>query len=135
MDLSIVIIVAVVIVIFEILHEITNVFFKILLLVAKMLLVSLEYVGLYQVWLENGLFIKIAVLLSFLVFLILQILLYRKCEGKGRLSKVLISSIIIGTPIFSFITTYFLAQLFQIQIKVAFDMINSILTTIYRKGK
>jgi hypothetical protein len=134
MDLSIIVIIAAVIVVFEILHEITNVFFKILLIAAKVLLISLEYVALYRIWLENGLFVKIAVPSSFFVFLILQIMLFRKCEGKDRLRKALISSVIIGTPIFSFITTYYLTQLFQIKIKVAFDMIDSILSTINRKG-
>ncbi|NLW46423.1 MAG: hypothetical protein GXY86_03680 [Firmicutes bacterium] len=134
MDLSIIVIIAVVIVVFEILHEITNVFFKILLLAAKVLLISLEYVALYRIWLENGLFVKIAVPLSFVIFLILQIILFRKCEGKDRLRKALISSMIIGTPILSFITTYYLTHLFQIKIKIAFDMIDSILSTIHRKG-
>lgn len=132
MDLSIIIIVAAVIVIFEILHEITNIFFKILLIIAKFLLVSLEYVTLYQIWAENGLFVKVALPLSFLVFLILQIMLFRKCEGKVRLRKALISSIIIGTPIYSFILTYFSTRLFQINLKFTFDMIDSILPTIQR---
>lgn len=133
MDLSVIILIAAVIVVFEILHEITNIFFKIILIIAKMLLVSLEYVALYRIWLENGLFVKIAVPLSFLVFLILQILLFRKCKEKSRLRKVLISSIVIGTPLFSFVTTYFLAQLLQIKIKIAFDMIDSIRTTIQKR--
>jgi hypothetical protein len=132
MDLSIIIIVAAVIVIFEILHEITNIFFKILLIIAKMLLVSLEYVTLYQIWLENGLFVKVALPLSFLVLLILQIMLFRKCEGKVRLRKALISSIIIGAPIYSFLITYFSTRLFQINLKFTFDMIDSILPAIQR---
>lgn len=132
MDLSIVIIIAVVIVVFEILHEITNVFFKMLLFAAKILLVALEYVALYQIWLENGLFVKIAVPLSFVILLILQIMLFRKCEGKARLRSAMISSMIIGTPIFCFITTYFLTRLFQIDFKVTFDMIDSIRNSFFK---
>lgn len=132
MDLSIIIIVAAVIVVFEILHEITNIFFKILIIIAKLLLVILEYVTLYQIWLENGLFVKITLPLSFFVFLIFQIILFRKCKGKVRLRKALISSIIIGTPIYSFLITYFSSRLFQINFKFTFNMIDSIFTAIQR---
>lgn len=134
MDYSVIILIAVALVAFELLHEITSSIFKILFLLAKIVLIFFEYVLLYQIWVENGLFAKIAIPVSFLVFLTLQILLFSKCKEKSRLRKALLSSIIIGTPIFTFVSTYFIAQLFQINIKVVFDMIDSIRKIIERKG-
>lgn len=124
MNYLVIILIAAALVIFELLHEITSSIFKIIFLIAKVVLILFEYVVLYRIWIENGLFVKIAVPMSFLVFLILQILSFRKCKEKGRLRKALLSSIIIGTPIFSFATTYFIAQLFQINIKFVLDMID-----------
>ncbi len=121
---SLIILIAAALIIFELIHEITGLFFKILFLIAKVLIVSLEYFALYRIWAENGLFAKIAIPLSFLGFLLLQILLFRKCKEKSPLRRALVSSIIIGTPVFSFATTFFLAQLFQIEIKIMTDVID-----------
>lgn len=122
LNYSIILIIAAALIIFELLHEITGLFLKILLIIAKALIVCLEYLILYRIWADNGLFVKIAVPLAFLGFLILQIWLFRKCKEKSPLRKALISSIIIGTPIFSFAATYLLAQLFQIKIKTALNL-------------
>lgn len=126
MNYSVILLIAAAIIVFELVHEITNLFFKILFLVAKVLIVLLEYVALYQMWVENGLFVKILVPVSFIGFLILQIMLFRKCEEKSRLRKALISSMIIGTPILSYTTTFFLAYLFKIKVKTVLDMVDSI---------
>ena len=119
---SIILIIATALIIFELIHEITGLFLKVLLLIAKALIVFIEYLALYRIWVENGLFVKIAIPLIFAGFLILQIWLFRKCKGKSSLRRVLISSIIIGTPIFSFVATYLLTQLFQIKIKMALNL-------------
>lgn len=128
LNYSIILVIAAALIVFELLHEITSLFFKILLLIAKVLIVLLEYVVLYQIWLENGLYAKITIPLSFIGFLFLQILLFRKCKEKSPLRRALISSLIIGTPVFSFATTFFIAQLFQIEIRLMTDMIDLIPT-------
>lgn len=126
MNYSIILLIAVAIIVFEVIHEITNLFFKILFAVAKVLIVFLEYVALYQMWVENGLFVKIMVPVSFLGFLILQIMLFRKCKEQSRMRKALITSMIIGTPVLSYAATFFLAYLFKIKIKTILDMIDLI---------
>ncbi len=125
MSYSVIFLIVVAIIVFELIHEITSLFFKMLFAVAKVLVVLLEYTALYRIWAENGLFVKIAIPISFLGFLILQIMLFRKCKEKSRLRRVLLSSIIIGTPILSFAATFFIARLFQVKIKTAFDMLDS----------
>lgn len=124
MDLnySIILIIAAALIIFELLHEITGLFLKILLIIAKALIVCLEYFILYRIWADNGLFVKIAMPLAFLGFLILQIWLFRKCKEKSPLRRALLSSIIVGTPILSFAATYFLSQLFEIDIKMSLNI-------------
>jgi len=126
MNCSVILLIAAAIIVFELVHEITNLFFKILFGVAKVLIVLLEYVALYQMWVENGLFVKIAVPVSFIGFLILQIMFFQKYEAKSRMRKALISSMIIGTPILSYTTTFFLAYLFKIKVKTVLDMVDSI---------
>ena len=122
LNYSIILIIAAALIIFELLHEITGLFLKILLIIAKALIVCLEYLILYRIWADNGLFVKIAMPLAFLGFLVLQIWLFRKCKEKSPLRRALLSSIIVGTPIFSFAATYFIAQLFQIKIKMALNI-------------
>lgn len=135
MDYSVIILITAALVVFELLHEITSSIIKILFLLAKIVLIIFEYVALYRICIENGLFVKIAVPVSFLLFLTLQILFFRKCKEKSRLRKALLSSIIVGTPIYSLTTIYFIAQLFQIKINIVANLNSIPVKNMFKKGK
>ncbi|MGE5607112.1 MAG: hypothetical protein ACM3YE_15660 [Bacteroidota bacterium] len=134
LNYTIILSIAAALIIFELLHEITGLFLKILLLIAKILIVSFEYFVLYRIWAENGLFFKITIPLAFIGFLILQILLFRKCKEKSPLRRALLSSMIIGTPIISYTTTFLLAQLFQIKVKTVLDMVDFLPSVLQHKN-